>query len=363
MAKRTQEQLQEILKRKQSLSLNLKRSMPASPGRSSSSSDILSSRDLKSFQDACNRKLRIASALCLLPSDLPSSTDTTETFHTAAANSPELRSLFPETNRSIELTPEIKLSPIINENEKQDENVCNECKNQTTGEKTEVKHISPNKNSCIVTNNILPIEVNIKATDDYSANKSNLNHDEDEEDDTFGSHTRDSQETLAIGQEDEEMSTEDNEEMKRLNQMITRQRMVVMKCLEANTPAKDDLNKEIMKLQDLQRQQIELEVWLLKREKQYQLKKGTSKLLMMEPKIDYVETESEDDNHWNSQNSVVKPTNLPITSNRSSISGRDALSEPDDESQINRINPPKMPPTRGYSSVYLTVSYNIINLN
>ena len=92
LAKRSQEQLQEILRRKQSLSLNLKRALPAFSNDCSLSGDeIHQNGDTQMFDNTCNRKLQIASALSLLPQDIPSSIDTADTFHTAAADSPELR--------------------------------------------------------------------------------------------------------------------------------------------------------------------------------------------------------------------------------------------------------------------------------
>ncbi|KAK0164251.1 hypothetical protein PV328_002899 [Microctonus aethiopoides] len=357
LAKRTQEQLQEILKRKQSLTLNLKRALPSSPGRSSSSNDIFSSRDLKSFQDACNRKLRIASALSLLPTDLPSSTDTNETFHTAAANSPELRSLFPETNLPVASTPELKLTDETEDNRKQNENVRSESLKAADVDKTEVENYPTNinLNSNIITNSAeasLPSDVSQEINNGDILDVQIIRSNDHNKDDIFLSTTNNSQKSLAI---EDETSTEYDEDMKRLNQRIAQQRMLMIKCLEAGTPTKDELNQQILVLQDLQRQQIELEVNLLKREKQYQLTKGPSKISMMEPRIDYVETESEDDSNWNPNVNALRNATLPIVNiNKTQVSARDVLSDPEDVSITNRTISPKMPPTRGYSSVYLT---------
>lgn len=111
LAARSQDQLEEILRRKRSLSLNLKRALPASPGGRSSSSGDASSDDMLSSTDQLrfslngsslqdddenhNRKRKIAAALNLMyPELITSSIDTVETFHTAAADSPEVQ--FPE---------------------------------------------------------------------------------------------------------------------------------------------------------------------------------------------------------------------------------------------------------------------------
>ncbi|XP_074103740.1 kinesin-like protein 98A isoform X2 [Cotesia typhae] len=344
LAKRTQDQLQEILKRKQSLTLNLKRALPASPGRSSSSSDVLSSHDLKSFQDACNRKLRIASALCLLPSDLPSSSDTTETFHTAAANSPELRSFFPEID--ITEVKDTESNKIVEENKINNKEDSNEYKNQTA-EKVQSPNLLPTI-SLNPTDNNIQISPNTKLKEEKEdeeiviekihdkvlEKKVNSNIDEKREifikDDEI-----ESQEVASI-----EMRIQENKEMKRLNEKINQQRMVVIKCLETSSPAKDDLNQQILVLQDLQRQQIELEVWLLKQEKRFQIRKGTSQT---ELPVNYGETESEDDSNWN----------LPSGSNQQE-SDRDTISDRMDEQTTNQSITPRIPTARGYSSVYLT---------
>lgn len=346
------------MKRKQSLTLNLKRSLPASSsGRSSSSSDIYSSHDLKSFQDACNRKLRIASALCLLPSDLASSTDTSETFHTAAADSPELRSFFPDIN--IAEMIDIKSNKIVDENINKEKENNDELNNQTA-EKTEVKNsllssislnysvnsteVTPNSRECKEEKEDKDEEVVIeKKIDDKILEKhiiSNLNEDNDK------FMTDDNIESQEVANIDKRI--QENKEMKRLNEMVNQQRMVVMKCLETSSPAKDEVNRQILILQDLQRQQIELEVWLLKREKQFKLGKGVSQISMMKPPIDYVETESEDDSNWN----------LPSGSNQQE-SDRDTMSDRVDEPPSRSITP-GVPTTRGYSSVYLRVSIIIL---
>ncbi|XP_034938615.1 kinesin-like protein Klp98A [Chelonus insularis] len=351
LAKRSQEQLQDILKRKQSLTLNLKRALPASPGRSSSSSDIFSSRDLKSTQDPCNRKLRIASALSLLPSDLPSSGDTTETFHTAAANSPELRSFFPEVNTTEE-NPDVILNETIEKNGKIETEVGNEHETQIPSEKTEVETNSKNinSNSEINSNVTSSIEEKKENSSDKAVGKCSCSSLEEEKDVFITDKQIESQTA-----NDKEYRMQENQEMKRLNQKIAEQKMLVMKCLDANTPSRDDLNRQIIVLQDLQKQQIELEIWLMRRDQHYKLKKGASKIAMMDPPVDSVETGSEDDSNWNSNgSSFSKPTPLLSVHSRLQESDRNALSDQTDEQSTSHSVTPKLLPTRGYSSVYLT---------
>ncbi|XP_015122928.1 kinesin-like protein KIF16B isoform X2 [Diachasma alloeum] len=381
LAKRTQEQLQEILKRKQSLSLNLKRALPASSGRSSSSSDVLASCDLKSFQDACNRKLRIASALCLLPPDLPISTDTTETFHTAAAETPDLQS-FSSPSNSVDPVNSIKSNDPINPPDHENFQELNDPKTDDKQEGNLFNHrIIPSSEDKIddkITNHQM-ISSNefiddklmnhqmssrsekqeektelmsdnyeiIEPTDDNKELNSDLvenpkdNDDDDDEDSTFASHERGSLETLS-----DDPSSQENQAMKRLNQRITRQKMTVMRCLESSTPAKDDLNRQILVLQDLQRQQIELEIWLLKKGKDYEMRRG---LKGAEGRADYLETESEDDN-WNSG---VDGDIGGV--GRGLMGERDVMSDQDEDGrEAIRNGAQKGPVSRGYSSVYLT---------
>lgn len=127
LAARTPEQLEEILRRKRSLSLNLKRALPATPGdgRSFSSCDV--SEDFSSDQmlpamspqenddstatrngssepdENHNRKRKIAAALNLVYPELTSnSLETADTFHTAAADSPDKRLQFDEEDEEEE---------------------------------------------------------------------------------------------------------------------------------------------------------------------------------------------------------------------------------------------------------------------
>ncbi|XP_063985206.1 kinesin-like protein Klp98A isoform X2 [Diachasmimorpha longicaudata] len=374
LAKRTQEQLQELLKRKQSLSLNLKRTLPASSGRSSSSSDVLASCDLKSFQDACNRKLRIASALCLLPPDFSMSTDTSETFHTAAADTPDLQS-FPSSPNVVEPVSSIESHEAINSpdehfldlndrktdedpgilpssEDKIDEYMINHqtiTSNEPIGDESIILQTSSEsekqeKKTELVSDNYKIIEQsddNKELTSDLGETSKDNDDDDDndEEDRTFASHARGSVETLSTDHHE-------NQAMKRLNQRITRQKMTVMRCLESGAPAKDDLNRQILVLQDLHRQQIELEIWLRKRGKEYEMRGGLERV---EGRVDYMETESEDEN-WNSGvESGIGGVG------RGSPGGRDVMSDQDEErKQSLRNGAQKGPVSRGYSSVYLT---------
>lgn len=103
MAARSPDQLEEILRRKRSLSLNLKRALPASPGagRSLSSCEVSEDPSLDPRSPAesdpdenHNRKRKIAAALNLVYPELTNSLETADTFHTAAADSPDKRLQF-----------------------------------------------------------------------------------------------------------------------------------------------------------------------------------------------------------------------------------------------------------------------------
>ncbi|XP_044013753.1 kinesin-like protein KIF16B isoform X2 [Aphidius gifuensis] len=303
LAGQTPEQLQEIIKKKQSFSLNLRRALPASPNKSSTSSscsanELLSTHDLKSFQDACNEKVKIASALSLFtPDDVPSSSDTSETFHTAAA--------------ADDYSPEQQ--PAVDE--------------ITLDKNTSTKLIKYSINNNIIKEN-------------------DFNNDDDDDDD--------------------DGMPENNPAMKKLNNKICQQRGLVMKCLEKNSPANKDLNHEILILQDLQRQQIELEIWLLKQEKQ-KIISSSSELV-----INYSETEeSEDENNgqWNkkrlssssSSSSSLRHSPIVINNNDNKlIKKKTTTTTTTNEistSSVDLTTVEKTIPSvvnRGYSSVYLT---------
>lgn len=367
LAKRTQDQLQDILKRKQNLSLNLKRALPASPdGRSSRIEEGVSSCDLKSFQDACNMKLKIASALSLLPPEVPTSVETAETFHTAAADSPELRSLFPETaafltRRKSESSDECSSK----EKSSKEQTICNE---EIDEARQEVKEISSHNIDDVqeIKNPEISERLSESSCDDHQRD-SKCDGDSQNgvkcdsgvlSEDDFLQNRPDSQETLA--QRDEDI-LRDNKTMNRLNQRIARQRMHVMRCLETSTPSKDDLNRQITILQNLQKQQIELEVSLLEREKNGQRKKYDERVLRLESRSgEYSEPESiGDPDPWNRAKTSHDVANTMDVMTRPQMTSRGTLSDPDDEVPMrNRSILATSSPARGYSSVYLTVSFS-----
>ena len=314
---------------------------------------MVSTCDLQSLQDMCNRKLRIASALFPLPQDPPSSVETAETFHTAAADSPELRSLFPETaafltrKTETELVPECKEKSPVNEN--REEAICVECEIEEkittkTEETTSKLEDKPSSNINNIRESESPIE--------YRTRDSQC--DGDSENGDFFRHREDSQETLSLG---EEGMLRENQMMKRLNQRVARQRMHVMRCLEASTPSKEDLNRQISILQDLQKQQIELEVALLEKERVNQRDQSEEERMSgLDASADYSKCEyGEDALEWNAR-LIAHSYATPLVSNvRQEFALRGARSDPDEEGPSNRPITSTTSPTRGYSSVYLTV--------
>ncbi|KAF7379826.1 hypothetical protein HZH68_016774 [Vespula germanica] len=289
LARRSQEQLEEIVRRKQSLSLNLKRALPASPGEKSSSGDeMISGCELKSFQDSCNRKLQIASALSILPQNIPSSVDTAETFHTAAGDSPEPRLLFHEIDEHNQEKLEREMSDKEAKKKEEDEEDVDEEEEEGEEEEEEDEEEEEEElanGECCSTNfysNVKKEEKEVKIEEEKrrkskkeierkSSNESTSNT-EILKDDNDTLNTRSiTNSTMEnddeILQDSLESPIQSNPAMKRLNQRIARQRMMVMRCLEASTPSKEDLNRQISILQDLQKQQIELEVSLLEDER------------------------------------------------------------------------------------------------
>ncbi|EZA56695.1 Kinesin-like protein [Ooceraea biroi] len=310
LAKRTEEQLQEIVRRKQSLSLDLKRALPASPGDERSSyGETASDCDSKSlFQEATNRKHQIASALKLLPQSIPSSIDTAETFHTAAADSPELR-IFENADamRNNAMKVERENNEERKENGMRDDHLAQDDAN-----------LSQLATVTLISENML--------------------------------------------QDSLESPIQQNPAMKRLNQRIARQRMMVMRCLDAGTPSKEDLNRQIMILQDLQRQQIELEVSLLEDER----KNNSSRQLQCEDdgagnddRLVVSETEDYVQHEPNAYCSVVEPTNnssailLTVAQTRSQLF-RNNRPNANEQESLSESLASKRSSNRGYSTVYLT---------
>lgn len=328
LAKRSQQQLQEMLQRKQSLSLDLKRALPASPGdRSSSGDGMASSCDLKSFQDAIsNQKFQVASALNSLPQSVPSSADT---FHTAAADSPDLHVAFVDADTTQRTNDSVKNSFDGSERRKvNEEDLIYDYSSLEAQSKsmTDADKISPFANDT-------------------------TNDGEEEKTKTRGfalSALPDS-----VLQDSLDSPIQQNPAMKKLNQRIARQRMMVMRCLEAGTPSKEDLNRQIMILQDLQRQQIELEVSLLEDERK--LRCGDDDRLVTTETEDYVQNEP---NAYCS----VEPTNnssailLTVATTRSQLFRNNRPNTNNQETLSETTAPSKRSSSHGYSTVYLTVN-------
>lgn len=236
LAKRSREQLQEIVRRKQSLSLDLKRALPASSDDDRSLNCCVgttSSCDSNLFQETNNRKI----ASGLLPQSIPSS-DTVETFHTAAADSPELCITFQDADTT-------QMSDIAN----------NESAN------FEEREESCERDDHLMHNDVHSSEVESKNIMNVSNKTMESTSDEE------GKPLTVSVISESMLQDSLDSPIQQNPAMKRLNQRIARQRMMVMRCLDSGTSSKEDLNRQIMILQDLQRRQIELEVSLLEDER------------------------------------------------------------------------------------------------
>jgi kinesin family protein 16B len=162
---------------------------------------------------------------------------------------------------------------------------------------------------------------------------------------------------------------EQSQAMRCLNQRIAHQRSLVMKCLEASPSSKDELNRQIAALQELQRQQIELEVSLLERERSRSGAGGGERSIAGS----FAETISGSDNcdrlsrnsepaslrYKDEERGAVTELEATIGSCSSRTRARSRLSIEDDESQRSRRILLKPPPSRGYSSVYLTVRRSV----
>lgn len=345
--------MQEILRRKQSLSLNLKRALPASPGdRSSSGDETTSSCDMKSFQDANNRKLQIASALSLLPQSVPSSIETMETFHTAAADSPDPPVVFVDADTT-------RTSDSAEKNEDAQEQEGESGEDDVTRDSRRSPEVESEGTTIINTDKI-------SFTTETAATTSDEEEQKDEEEEKKKKKTSSPTVTSAIMessilQDSLESPIQQNPAMKRLNQRIARQRMMVMRCLEANTPSKEDLNRQITILQDLQKQQIELEVSLLEDERKNQRQPparcsdGDDRLAIASVgNVDYVQNEP------NAYCSVESTNNssailLTVATTRSQLF-RNNRPNTNDQETLSETTPPRRSSSRGYSTVYLTVS-------
>lgn len=317
--------------------MNLKRALPASTGdRSSSGDEVISNGSTRSFRDACNRKLQIASALSLLPDNVPSSIETADTFHTAAADSPEPRIPFED--------PNVKESQALLNDEQKELSKRQEV-SQENGEKLgEVEgrsSLNINRKSSVECNTE-PEKCNGSSNGERTDSKSLTN-----------SVTEDD-----VPQDSLESPVHQNSAMKRLNQRIARQRMMVMRCLEASTPSKEDLNRQIAILQDLQKQQIELEVSLLEDERK-SLKLSQSECnndrLSAGDANDRVQTAEQKTcrDLESTNNSATLPT---VVTTRSPVL-RTNRPNVNDEHGLSESVAPRISSGRGYSTVYLTVIF------
>ncbi|XP_076164282.1 kinesin-like protein 98A isoform X2 [Ptiloglossa arizonensis] len=332
LAKRTQEQLQDIIQRKQSLSLNLKRALPASQDYSSmSGEDLVSNGETQSFQDACNRKLQIASALSILPQNIPSSVDTADTFHTAAADSPEPR--IPFENQSVK---QLKISP--NDEQKAPD------KQQRTFQEARAEN---DRAKLPETEGRSTLNANRKSSMDNVTEPEKCN----------GSTSKSPTNSITedeVPEDSLESPVQQNPAMKRLNQRIARQRMMVMRCLEASTPSKEDLNRQIAILQDLQKQQIELEVSLLEDERKchnrQSVSQGSDDRLQPDDRVETIESKTCRD--LESMNSTA--TLLTMSTTRSPILRNNRPNNTNDDDSLSESVAPRISSGRGYSTVYLT---------
>ncbi|XP_043463566.1 kinesin-like protein Klp98A isoform X2 [Leptopilina heterotoma] len=327
LAKRSQEQLQEILKRKQSLSLNLKRSLPASSEeRSSLSEEMLSTSDIKSFQDSCKRKLKLATALSLINQDVPSSIDTVETFHTAAADSPQFPGLENQNGTKEMKTVELSSNGSSSDTDLDFQTSTNEI--QLFGPEIDDSTLSI---STATTAAIGQIDKNSLRSDSRQECSTDCDLTEDEK--YFDA---------------DDLLLDENEEMKIINQRIVRQRLLITKCMQSGPPSNEELNRQIDILQDLRKQQIELEISLLdqKRGVRGEIDKGLKGIdIEMKDGGEFVNL---DGMRNNSHGSV---SNASTTMD--SIMFQSRLSVPNDE-EAARLIAAKVTPNRGYSSVYLT---------
>ncbi|XP_015184983.1 PREDICTED: kinesin-like protein KIF16B isoform X2 [Polistes dominula] len=346
LAKRSQEQLEEIVRRKQSLSLNLKCALPASPSEKMSSGDeLVSGCELKSFQDSCNRKLQIASALSMLPQDIPSSVDTGETFHTAAGDSPEPRLLFQEVieNNRDKLEREMSDKELKKQEEEDDKEEQEEVRQEEKLQ--EMVNGSTNLYSNVKEEESRKLNNIERKSSNESTSNTEINKDDND--------TNSTMETDEILQDSLESPIQSNPAMKRLNQRIARQRMMVMRCLESSTPSKEDLNRQISILQDLQKQQIELEVSLLEDErKNPKSLSNEDDRLSTNSVVGDDRTQIDTKSYLDLSSTNNSATLLTVATTRSHLFRNNRPNTNEDvtsESMVSRISS-----GRGYSTVYLT---------
>lgn len=331
LASRSQEQLEEIFRRKSSLSLNLKRALPASPGdRSSSSDDMLSSSEMRSCLEEdvmLNRKKKIAAALHVMYPDLPSPIDTTETFHTAAADSPDIRLQFSELECTPNRTASESQATNDNEEESEDPKSDADLDFRTSTDEVPVFHQN-NKES---EDDSPKVEINT-----VEANRN---------------------EETRLESLDERL-LQSSPTMKRLNQRIALQRMLVMKCLEASPPSKDELNRQIAILQDLQKQQIELEVLFLEQERKSQPRNSSESSNENDTASlkfsDSLSEESKDEHKYPQFDTTsIESSALSTVTMKSCTKLKQSEEEEEHSRSLQIVS--RVPQGRGYSSVHLTV--------
>ncbi|XP_014218515.1 kinesin-like protein Klp98A isoform X2 [Copidosoma floridanum] len=365
LAARSKEQLEDIIRRKRSLSLNLKRALPASPsdrystGSADGSEEMLSSTDqllipsLFTEEENLNRKRMIAAALNLAYPDLTSPVENDE-FHTAPAESPDVRPEFPGEGKEVErsLVPEKE----VDEEENGDADFKTSVDEIRVFEQQRVDNDAPKLNGMVVNG----------AVDEKKSPCKE--HSVEENDDTTIMDNASYLESM------EKSILERSVTMRRLNQKIANQRSLVLKCLEASPQSKDELNRQILALQDLQRQQIELEVSLLEQERKANGKLSnhiaakhitacgnnvncdTTSLASSVQSRDEgrvstpVALQKEvDQSMCDSTMSLAVPVVNGTHQQRSRLS-----SEGEDSHKLRRAASRAVPPTRGYSSVYLS---------
>ncbi|XP_046737240.1 kinesin-like protein Klp98A isoform X1 [Diprion similis] len=331
LAKRTQEQLQEIMNRKQSLSLDLKRVGPSSSCNDSVNGDeVTSQSDLKSLQDECNRKLKIASAVNLLYNhDPPLSAETTDTFHTAAADSPEFLKGFREDEEQNEEAENKTKSEYVTAKED-----CGPGTSTGPDPSPDIEH----------SEKVLQDDVKKSMKEDeHSLDEKVQDTSEfrDKEDNNLLSESI-STESLTIHESPQHQT------LRRLQQRIARQKMIIMRLLEINAPCKEDLNRQIGVLQDLQRQQIELEALLIeKKDSNHDTGRNERRI----PAIDqdpYMRVVNSQENFG--QNSILTEKNSFSNSNDFQ-SQQSSVSEISQQPTLMRNSP-----SQTYTSVYLTQS-------
>ncbi|KAJ8673467.1 hypothetical protein QAD02_004729 [Eretmocerus hayati] len=433
LASRSPEQVEEMLRRRRSLSLNLRRALPASPfddslfgptSRCRSSSDenlatactdlsplkiqIIDADDtstpIKEIKPTAEeieppprrpgrkRDLTMNLGYPMVTSPL----ETTETFHTAAADSPEKGLLSHTVGRLQEkrLSDARGCNGDLGEEDEQEEEDAeldfetsvdeppSSCLNGLGCSPDQVMDSKSEQPAPMTSDRLLHVADGSSCNSSLSLSRSSsVNQASTTAAPTSttinptktSSISRPSSQLQAILAPEEELSClERSQTMRRLNAKIAKQRMVVMKCLEASPPSKDELNRQICVLQDLQRQQIELEVSLLEQERRAVCLSGSSQSASrsssVEPNSQIVQM------HESRPVVVVAPSEqtsracseslMGSSSARSQLRSRlsnhpesELMIDENEDDSTSRRTASRLPPhncNRGYSSVYLT---------